>query len=133
MRCGGLYRPYSLGKQIQVLVLGPVGLERCPPSEFRFGRGQEDHGAAGFRQPRRIAAEPRALFGVCNIFAMAGFSLGALVFFAKRLFAFQAPDIVQIFVNYIGASESSTRNARASMAAFSTPMQTRRARRSAGA
>lgn len=43
------------------------------------------------------------LFCVCNIFAMAGFSLGAAVFFAKRLFSFQAPDIVKIFVNYIGA------------------------------
>jgi hypothetical protein len=43
------------------------------------------------------------LFCVCNVFAMAAFSLGALIFFAKRVFGFAAPSIVKIFVNYIGA------------------------------
>jgi len=43
------------------------------------------------------------LFFVCNVFAMAAFSLGAIIFFAKRLLGFQAPSIVKIFVNYIGA------------------------------
>lgn len=43
------------------------------------------------------------LFCVCNVFAMAAFSLGAVIFFAKRLLGFQAPSIVKIFVNYIGA------------------------------
>jgi hypothetical protein len=34
-------------------------------------------------------------------FLMAAFSLGAAVFFAKRIFGFEPPDFVRVFVNYI--------------------------------
>jgi hypothetical protein len=41
------------------------------------------------------------LFGAGLFFLVAAFSLGAAVFFAKRLFGLEAPDFVRVFVNYI--------------------------------
>lgn len=43
------------------------------------------------------------LFFVSNVFAVAAFSLGAVVFLAKRLVGFNAPSPVRVFVNYISA------------------------------
>jgi hypothetical protein len=43
------------------------------------------------------------LLGVSNVFLMAAISIGAAVFFARRLFGFSAPSFVRILVNYLGA------------------------------
>jgi hypothetical protein len=96
--------PYSLRKQIRFWCWGlSIWLV---PSQLEF----DLPGSAAMSLPKfpPEASESQyslrfRLFCVCNIFAMAGFSLGAIVFFLKRLFGFQAPPIVKILVNYIGA------------------------------
>ena len=96
--------PYSLRKQIKFWCWGlSIWLV---PSQLEF----DLPGSAAMSLPKfpPEASESQyslrfRLFCVCNIFAMAGFSLGAIVFFLKRLFGFQAPPIVKILVNYIGA------------------------------
>jgi hypothetical protein len=96
--------PYSLWKQIKFWCWGlsiwlvPSHLEFDLPGSAAMALPKFPPEASEGQYSLRFR-----LFCVCNIFAMAGFSLGAIVFLLKRLFGFQAPPIVKILVNYIGA------------------------------
>lgn len=98
--------PYSLWKQIKFWCWG-LSLWAAPEKLDSDLSGMEVMalptfpGVIGNRGMRRGLRFQ--LFLASNVFAMAAFSLGAVVFFAKRLLGFQAPSVVRIFVNYIGA------------------------------
>lgn len=97
--------PYSFWKQVRFWAWG-LSIWNVPPKpEFDLPGAEATMALPQF--PEGEAENPillRArLFGVSNAFAMAAFSLGAVLFFAKRLFGFNAPSVIRIFVNYIGA------------------------------
>ena len=96
--------PYSLGKQINFWLWGlSVWANPSKPASNLSGAEAmmaPAFGTWGLRDEMIMRAK---LFGVGNVFAMAAFSLGAALFFAKRLFGFSAPDIVRVFVNYISS------------------------------
>jgi len=52
------------------------------------------------------------LFCAALFFLVAGSSLGAVIFFAKRLFGFEAPDVVRVFVNCISGVKIYNQNTR---------------------
>ena len=96
--------PYSFGKQVRFWLWG-LSMWANPSKRGSNLSGAEAmiapaFGAWGLRDEMIMRAK---LFGVGNIFAMAAFSLGAAIFFAKRLFGFSAPNIVRVFINYISS------------------------------
>ena len=96
--------PYSLAKQIRFWLWG-LSVWMFPPSENRpdlpgFEEAMLTPVAPGRRWLTKLRVRIQ-LFLAGMFFFIAGFSLGAAVFLAKRLFNFEAPDVVQVFVNYI--------------------------------
>ena len=97
--------PYSLWKQIKFWGWGLSVWNVGEKANFDLPEAEQTMALPEFTggEKTSILWLRFRLLCVCNVFAMAGFSLGALVFFAKRLLSFDAPDIVKILVNYISA------------------------------
>jgi hypothetical protein len=96
--------PYSLAKQVRFWLWGL--------SVWNFPSSKNRQDLAGFQQAMLVPETPgrTVLRGVLTrvqlflagmFFLVAAFSLGAVVFFAKRLLGLEPPDIVRVFVNYI--------------------------------
>lgn len=97
--------PYSLMKQVRFWCWG-LSLWAAPDKKQSGLSGAGAMVLPAFPGWRHWIDETimRArLFTVSNVFAMAALSLGALIFLAKRLFGFNAPPLVRVFVNYISA------------------------------
>jgi hypothetical protein len=97
--------PYSLWKQVRFWAWG-LSIWNIPPKpEFDLPGAEATMALPKFPEGKvESSLSLRArLFGVSNVFAMAAFSLGAVFFVAKRIFGWNAPSVVRIFVNYIGA------------------------------
>jgi hypothetical protein len=97
---------YSLAKQIRFWMWG-LSVWNFPESKSRPDlRGFADAmlpPPAPDDAARQKASVRFRLFLAGLFFLVAAFSLGAAVFFAKRLFGLEAPDFVRVFVNYISA------------------------------
>jgi hypothetical protein len=93
--------PYSLGKQIRFWGWG-LSVWAYPNVEKTLPGTHVMHFPT-FRNRTRLrrALDRVTLFFIANVFLMAAFSLGALVFLLKRLLDFSAPSPVRVFVNYI--------------------------------
>jgi hypothetical protein len=96
--------PYSLAKQIRFWMWG-LSIWNFPPSDDRpdlptFERAMHRPVAPGRTRLKRAFVRVQ-LFLAGLFFFVAAFSLGAAVFLAKRLFGFDPPDFVRVFVNYI--------------------------------
>lgn len=96
--------PYSLAKQVRFWLWGLA--------VWAFPRSDSRPDLPSFSESMLTPATPnrtwyKALFHRFQLymagvfFLVAAFSLGAAVFFAKRLFGLEAPDMVRVFVNYI--------------------------------
>ena len=95
---------YSLMKQVRFWLWG-LSLWATPALDETglAGRGaMEMPSFKHWRWRDKLTARFR-LFFVSNVFAVAAFSLGALVFLTKRLVGLNAPSPVRVFVNYISA------------------------------
>lgn len=95
---------YSLAKQFRFWLWG-LSLWATPALDETSLSGRGAMELPSFHHWRwrdKLSARLR-LFTVSNVFAMAAFSLGAIVFLAKRLVGFNAPSPVRVFVNYISA------------------------------
>ena len=96
--------PYSLAKQVRFWLWGL--------SMWSFPRSPGRDDLPGYREAMLTPQTPEQtafdrgfvraqLFMAGTFFLVAAFSLGAAVFFAKRLFGLEPPDFVRVFVNYI--------------------------------
>jgi hypothetical protein len=96
--------PYSLAKQIRFWLWG-LSIWSFPASEDRPDLPAYEHAMYPPVAPGRTGLKKAfvrfQLFLVGLFFFVAAFSLGVAVFLAKRLFGFEAPDFVKVFVNYI--------------------------------
>ena len=96
--------PYSLAKQFRFWFWGlsiwafPKSIDR--PDLPSFGQAMVMPSTPGRTWLKRFFTRLQ-LYLSGLFFLVAAFSLGAAVFLAKRLFDFEAPDIVRVFVNYI--------------------------------
>jgi hypothetical protein len=107
--------PYSLAKQVRFWLWGL--------SVWNFPESKDRPDLAAFQQAMLVPAPPGRnsfkkflvrvqLFLAGLFFLVAAFSLGAAVFFAKRLLGLEPPDIVRVFVNYISGVKLYNQNTR---------------------
>ena len=96
--------PYSLAKQIRFWLWGlsmwafPKSLNR--PDLPSFNNAMVTPSTPGNTLLKRVFTRLQ-LYLAGLFFLIAAFSLGAAIFLAKRLFDFEAPNFVRVFVNYI--------------------------------